>query len=194
MNEYELYTKIIAPKFKSKNQNILIEKKLEKPQKAEIVGTGVDAYTLYRFDLDDGNFLPFFNNTHIGREERVEHPAPKNLLKFCDYIMLESKGGKTYILLIEMKSGGNYDAGIQLKATETFMEYIKQTALRIKADNGYDSFTPNNIVLKRIILKPYPKAKPMTNAKNRKIDWNGDPIVCKENIFPVLRICNGNQR
>lgn len=38
MNEYELYTKIIAPKFKSKNQNILIEKKLEKPQKAEIVG------------------------------------------------------------------------------------------------------------------------------------------------------------
>ena len=193
MNEYELYTRIIHPDYKSEYQNRLTEEKLRRPQTAQIIDTGVDDYILYRFDLDDKNFLPFFNNTHVGREERVEYPAPDKLLKFCDYIMLVSKGGKLYVLLIEMKSGGNAEASIQLKAAETFMEYIKQTALRIKSYNGYDSFTAGNIILRRVLLKPL-KSKPTTNVRNRQIDTSGDPIVCRENIFPIMRICNIHQR
>lgn len=177
------------PSFKPQKQDRLIENKLDKPQTAKIIDSGVDTYTLYRFDLDERNFLPFFNNTHIGSEATVEYPVPDKLLKFCDYIMLVSKCGKLYVVLIEMKSGNNAGAGIQLKAAETFMEYVKQTALRIKSYNGYDSFSADNVILRRVLLKPF-KTKPRTKIGSNQIDTSSDPIVCKGDTFSLFRICN----
>ena len=88
MEEFELYTRILAPRFQAESQNYLIEKKCAKPQKASVIDTAVDHYVIYRFDMDTENFLPCFNNTHASKGKTVEYPTPKGLLSFCDYIIL----------------------------------------------------------------------------------------------------------
>lgn len=190
MNEYELYTRIIAPRFQSEKQNILTEEKAKKKHEISVVAMGVKDYTLYRFEMDEEKFLPFFNDTHGNENVKAEYPAPKALSSFCDYILLASLAGKLYVLLIEMKSGAANGAGVQLKATETFMNYIKETALRIKGYNGYDSVDGNNIVVRRIIAKAAPTARPTTNVAKRKIDWKADPLIWSNNVFPIAKICN----
>lgn len=186
MNEYELYTRILSTKFMPGNQAVMAEEKLRKPQKATIDSRGVDAYSLYRYDPDDQDFLPFFNSNH--------EATPGGLRQFCDYIMLVSRRGKLFVLLVEMKSGGRENAQQQLQASETFMEYVRTSARRISARNGYEHFDSANIALRRVVLQPQPAAlsRPTTNAKtnaNRELATN--PIVYRTNIFNIAYICSG---
>lgn len=61
MEEFELYTRILAPRFQAVHQNYLIEEKCSTPQKAYVIDTAVDRYLIYRFDMDKENFLSCFN-------------------------------------------------------------------------------------------------------------------------------------
>ena len=148
--------------------------------------------TLYRFNENE-NFLPFFNNTHEGERGPVEYPTPKGLRKFCDYILLAVTHNKMYVILIEMKSGSNGDAQLQLSASSTFMKYIQMTAERIKSQNHFDTFDSNNIIIKKVILKPKPTPRPTTNiAKDSSINWTADPVIIKGEVFPINKLCCHN--
>lgn len=197
MNEFELYTRILAPKYQSAHQGYLIEDKLQEPQKvqkADIIDTSVKCHVVYRLDMDEENFLPFFNNTHSNAEQSVEYPTPKFLLAFCDYIILAVVGIKLYVVLVEMKSGDHSKAHLQLQASETFMNFVKQTALRIKAHNEYNEFDEKNIILRKVILKPALKARPTTNiAKGGRQCYSSDLIVYEGNVLPLARICKKKQ-
>ena len=83
MSEYDQLCKLLDRRFQASKQNLMIEAKgtTYKPQQVEIDGTGRRnlVWTLYRFDLEEKEFLPFFNKTD---------DAPEGLRKFCDYILL----------------------------------------------------------------------------------------------------------
>lgn len=57
------------------------------PHKVDIIqGTGVSNYTLYEFgSKTNASLLPFFNNDY---NKPGKPNAPKELLAFCDYIIL----------------------------------------------------------------------------------------------------------
>lgn len=187
MNEYDLYYRIISPDLMSANQNLLVENKNHKPQKVELISDGFKSCCLYRYDMDErkAEFLPFFNKNHSN-----DGPvAPEGLLSFCDYIILAEKNDKLFVVLVELKSG---DGAIeQLMATTTFMEYVKATAQRISIQNKYSDISPNNIITKRVIVKPVPGVRLGTNVgkSSGKIDWGNDPIVLVSPTLPLLQIC-----
>lgn len=194
MSEYELYNRIFAPKLKHEMQSALIEKMEKKTHWAEIVSDKKTTYTVYRYDQKEQGelFFPFFNNTHNGEHGAAECPAPEDLLKFCDYILLAERKGVLYVLLIEMKSGANGDAGKQLDATETFMEFIKASAARVSEANGYAHFDADNVKIRKIVLKPAPKARPMTNvskSKQNDVDVNASPIYFQRDQLPLYLFC-----
>ena len=170
MKEYELYTSLLAPNLKPQNQFFLVESKNK--HKAEIIANKI-THSLYRYDQEEqkDQFLPFFNHSHI----------LKDLLKFCDYILLAEKNDKLYVLLIEMKSGSNTDAPKQLEATDT--------ADRISSANGY-VFDRKKIATRKIILKP-PIAKLQTNIKKSRgrIDWSAQSFTCESYFLPLSEIC-----
>ncbi len=195
MNEYYLYLHILAPRLQHKNQTTLTEENEGKIiQNSKIVANGIDDYTVYRYSMkeDVEGFLPFFNNTHDGDRGKAEFPAPNELLKFCDYIILVSKQEKLYVILIEMKSGGTGDAAKQLHASEIFMNYIRESAERIKSANDCRDFSSENIHIKRIILKPAKASRPVTNkakSKEGKINWNDHIINLPSGTIPLLKLC-----
>ena len=165
MSEYDLYTRILAPKLKPKNQKVLTEQTGRKMQKADISSDGKICYTVYRYDQGEQReqFFPFFNNTHDGDMGKAETPSPEGLLRFCDYILLAERNNRLYVLLIELKSGANGDAIKQLDATATFMDYVKNTAIRIAEENGYQNFNVENVKVRKIVLKPI-NTKSTTNV------------------------------
>lgn len=124
------------------------------------------------------------------------NPTPTGLLKFCDYILLAAVNDKLYVVLVEMKSGNNVGANLQLAASNTFIDYIKSSAERIKTLCGYDDFDSKNIILRKVLLKPAPKTRPTTNVgkRNSQIDWGADPIVLNSQLFPLLKVCECRQR
>lgn len=194
MSEYELYTRILAPQLKPDNQSVLIEKMEKKNHVATIEPDRKTVYTLYRYDQKEHGetFFPFFNNTHDGVHGKAELPTPEDLLKFSDYILLAERKETLYVLLIEMKSGSNGDAVIQLDASSTFMDYVKNTALRIAEANGYENFDADSIIVRRIVLKPAPNARPMTNmAKSKMLQMvcNDSVIYFQSNILPLYMFC-----
>lgn len=67
MSEYDQLCRILDKGFQAPNQYWMIESKgtTYKPQKVEIDGTGRTnlVWTLYRFDLEEKEFLPFLNRT-----------------------------------------------------------------------------------------------------------------------------------
>lgn len=192
MSEYELYTRILAPRLKPANQNQLIERIGTKIHQVDIVPDKRTVYTLYRYDQKEQGelFFPFFNNTHDGERGRATCPTPKELLKFCDYILLAERSRVLYVLLIELKSGDNGEAYKQLNASETFMEYVKRTAIRIAAPNGYENFK-SNVKVRKIVLKPAPTNRPMTNlakSKEHQIDLDG-LIYFYSDRLPLYQFC-----
>ena len=194
MSEYELYNRILAPWLVTENQSILIEKTERKIHKADIVPDKKTAYTLYRYDQKEHGelFFPFFNNTHDGDFGQAECPVPIDLLKFCDYILLAEKNYVLFVLLLELKSGNNGDAYKQLDASETFMEYIKNTAVRISEANGYLDFDPKRVKVRKIVLKPAPHTRPLTNtAKSNapQVDLNASPIYYSSDTMPLGLFC-----
>lgn len=193
MSEYELYTRILSPRLMPNNQQVLIEKMERREHRVDIVGGKKITYSLYRYDWKEQGdlFLPFFNNTHDGVYGIAVNPAPEDLLKFCDYILLAEKSNKLYVLLLELKSGKTGDATKQLEASATFMDYIQKTAQRIAFANGYSTFNPCNIELKKIVLKPALSIRPMTNkakSKDSIIDWKAPSISCSSATLPLYML------
>ncbi|MBQ0029630.1 MAG: hypothetical protein KBT32_04255 [Bacteroidales bacterium] len=194
MSEYELYNRILAPRLRCKSQTVLFEESGCKMHKADVIADSKIAYSLYRYDQKEHGdlFFPFFNNTHDGDLGSAEIPTPADLLKFCDYILLAEKRGVLYVLLIELKSGDNGDAYKQLDASAAFMEYIKNTAVRISETNGYLEFDENNVKLRKIVLKPSPKIRPFTNkakSKHSEIDLNASPIYYCSDMISLNLFC-----
>ncbi len=188
MNEYEFCTRILSPRLCPKNQNRLEEKKLAKAKihSAAIVKDAVDAWTLYRYDQDEDpeHFFPFFNNS------RGENGAPVDLLKFCDYIVLVSKNRKMFVLLVEMKSGKTGDAGKQLEASYTFMQYVLRTAERIASANDYRDVDFSNVRIRKIVLKPQQKSGTnIAKSLDNRIDWDGDIVTLPSLTLPLSRFC-----
>lgn len=198
MIEYELFTRMLSWDFLAPDQHKMEEPKQEGSHTCSIVDKGVDFYKAYRYDMEERDFLPFFNKEHDdeGKGIEVENPTPSGLLKFCDYILLATVNDKLYIVLVEMKSGTNAGANQQLAASKTFIDYIKASAERIKIMCGCEDFDSRNIIIHKVLLKPAPKTRPTTNIgkRNSQIDWGADPIVLKQQVFPLLQVCECRQR
>ena len=194
MSEYDLYTSILAPRFLCENQTLLSEKTEKGKHEARIITQRID-YSIYRYDQTEHGdlFLPFFNNTHDGERGKAAVPAPSDLLKFCDYIILAEQNNALYVLLIEMKSGSTGDANRQLDASYLFMEYIKSTAQRISKANGYERFNVTNIKTRKIVLKQVSnRDRPMTNiAKSNRgnIDLRDPIIYFTSETLPLRLFC-----
>ena len=193
MNEYELYKRILSPRLMATPKFRLEE--AERGQVADIYCSKKIDYELYRYDQikDKALFFPFFNNQPPAERDNSTCPYPmlKDLLKFCDYILLAEKDNKLYVLLIELKSGNSYGAKKQLDASETFMEYVKSTANRISEVNGY-SFDSASITTRQIILKPALKSKSPTNVVKRirkQLSSTTSPIEVPTNQLNIELFC-----
>ena len=198
MIEYELFSRMLSWDFLSPNQRMMEEPKQAGVHTCVIVDKGVDEYKAYRYDLEERDFLPFFNKEYNDEERGVVavNPTPTGLLKFCDYILLASVNEKLYVILVEMKSGTNAGANQQLDASKTFIDYIKASAERIKVSCGCNDFDARKIILRKVLLKPAPIIRPTTNIgrRNSQIDWGSDPIVLNSQLFPLLKVCERRQR
>lgn len=198
MIEYDLFTRMLSWDFLSPDQRMMEEPKQAGAHTCAVVDKGVDHYKAYRYDLEERDFLPFFNKEHNDEERGIAavNPTPTGLLKFCDYILLAAVNDKLYVILVEMKSGTNAGAKRQLAASKTFIDYIKASAERIKTMCGCDDFDSKNIILRKVLLKPAPKIRPATNIgrRNSQIDWGADPIVLNSQLFPLLKVCKCHQR
>ncbi|WP_405329690.1 hypothetical protein [Fibrobacter sp.] len=191
MIEYDLFIQMLSESFLSPNQQKMEEPKQAGNHTCKIVDKGVDNYKAYRYDLEEHNFLPFFN-----REHTAVNNTPTGLLKFCDYILLATVNQKLYVILVEMKSGVTTGANQQLAASKTFIDYVIASAERIKTMSGYNNFNAKNIIFRKVLLKPAPKTRPLTNIrkKNSQINWGADPIVLNSQLFPLLQVCECRQR
>lgn len=148
MTEYDQLRRLLDAKFLASPQERMIEKKDAslKQQNIKIDDSGKRgiSWILYKFELDNIDFLPFFNRTN---------DAPEGLRKFCDYVLLVSVRDKTYIMLIELKRGDSGLANKQLNASEVFIEYLFRTAERLHKDFYNAVFNRNNIKLLKIKIK-----------------------------------------
>ena len=190
MIEYDLFIQMLSESFLSPNQQKMEEPKQEGKHTCKIIDKGVDNYKAYRYDLEEHNFLPFF------RKNTAVNKSPKGLLKFCDYILLATVNQKIYVILVEMKSGDTTGANQQLAASKTFIDYVIASAERIKTMSGYNNFNAKNIIFRKVLLKPAPKTRPLTNIgkKNSQINWGADLIVLKSQVVPLLHVCECRQR
>lgn len=180
--EYVLLCRILDRAFLSSSQDWMIESKgiKYKPQKVQLDKTGRKNlnYTLYRFDLEENNFLPFFNKSD---------DSPEGLRKFCDYVLLVELNSKPYVFLIEMKRGTSGDAEKQLKASQTFMEFLYSSAERICNELGDESFNRKNIVIRKIKLKECKSPKLKTKGAG-SVDLTQEFIsFYSVGIFPIAR-------
>lgn len=163
MNDYDFIKIILNNRYQSKNQELLQEDKYapgKVTQKVRIKdGAGITAYCLYEFVKESNNkLLPFFNSNNTN--------SPKELLKFCDYIMLVEFRGKLYILLIELKRGSTQGARDQIEAAHLLMKYILNSAERIKNANNVTTFDSTKVEFRRIILQPI-KKEPLNPNKQK---------------------------
>ncbi len=110
----------------------------------KIDSKGIDRYCLYKFDPEILDLFPFFENK-------------EGLKKICDYVMFVFHNDKTFVFVIELKSGGN-QVSRQLEATELFMNFILKSAQRIGIKIGKPIIKKirisNNTILKRPTRTP----------------------------------------
>lgn len=103
------------------------------PQIVRIKGLhSLDNSALYRFDIADIDFLPFFS-----KGSQLNRP-PRSLTSFCDYILFTQNAGQLTVFLIELKRGDTSGAEKQLDASRLFIEYVLATASRISQENDMD--------------------------------------------------------
>lgn len=116
------------------------------PQKVTLraVGKSISNVALYRFDMEDGDLLPFFNGSHS---------APKRLNAFCDYIALVEINDRLVVMLFELKRGTTDGHEDQLLASYEFMRYILRSAERIKDMNSMSDFKIQDMEFRRILLR-----------------------------------------
>lgn len=160
MTDFEYLNTILHSRYRE-NTSYLIEDKGDNlsPQIAEITHTDlISDVAVYRLDADiKGDFLPFFHNGNT---------APKALRKFCDYILLAAhRDGTLAIILVEMKRGDTEDAEEQIKASELFVDYLLNTAERIKKANGQPGFCKEDVAIRRVILREAHSNKRATRPK-----------------------------
>lgn len=178
--EYDQLCNILSDEFLSVSQDVMIELKKDthKAQRVNIDdGRRELIRNLYRFDLEEKEFLHFFNKTD---------DSPEGLRKFCDYILLVKHKNKTFVLLIELKRGDTYGADKQLKASEAFIEFLQKTAERLYQDFADFNFNRKNVILRKIIIKEIKSNK--TRTQGTPIDKNQDIILFKSSgEFPLAK-------
>lgn len=159
MTEYDLICRMLRDRYRLQPEDdgsfLLVERKEASGHKEHIVKSNrilpVREMAVFRFSLDDEDFLPFFSDS------RSPECGPRLLKKFCDYIMLAHDGGSLHILLIELKRSPK-DAEIphQLGASEFFMRYVVSSAQRIGRDNGCADFDESKITFRKVCIKKDP--------------------------------------
>lgn len=87
MIEYELFTRILSRAFLTPDQHNMEEPKQAGAHMCAIVDKGVDFFKAYRYDLDECDFLPFFNKEHDDVERGIVADVPTpltlNVLILC---------------------------------------------------------------------------------------------------------------
>lgn len=119
----------------------------------------ISAVKLYRFNTPETNvekLLPFFN------QNRDNPKAPKDLNRFCDYILLVQHVKGLFVFFLEMKRGDTDGADKQIEAASVFFDYVRWSAERIKLENGFPDFDANQIQYRKIVIKEERSNKRMT--------------------------------
>lgn len=144
----------------------------------------ISSMKLYRFNNieEDGKVLfPYFN------QRTVEPVAPHGLNSFCDYILLVQHVNGLFVFFLEMKRGRHDDADKQIEASTVFFDYIMQSAERIKAENGFQDFDPQQVSYRKIVINNASSNKRITKDKDiEDLDLNSVIIhKCQSEFRPV---------
>lgn len=136
---------------------------------------------LYRFDTETkGDHLPFYNRTH---------EAPEGLKAFCDYVVLVEKAARLFVVLVEMKRGTNSKSEEQLDAAYVFMDYVLDTAERIKEKNGMPEFSREDVEFRKIRVKRPASNKLVTKPFDLQTADRAATIPCFcEDTLPIHHI------
>ncbi len=188
MNDFEYINWILREDFRCKGEKALTmtETKGDVKQPHSVVikknGRRIQNVALYRFDADERDFLPFFNNTF----NHPEKPnAPKRLNSFCDYIIVFDNNGKLVLTLVEMKRGTTEKHDIQLDASKKFMEYVLEMAEFIKEFNAKSDFDKNSVVFRRVLVKECASNKRPTKPKDLQLS-NKEEIIHLDCLSDLL--------
>lgn len=148
MNDYSFINQILNASFLVHDQSLLEERQGElQPHLVRIRQSLSNIeYKLYKFNEDP---YPFFSSGS-------SNSTPKLLQSFCDYVMVVNKDGTCTIMLIELKRGIDSPTH-QLKAANTWLDFVLDTAERIKEKNNYKQFDKKNI--HRRLIAIYGKAE-----------------------------------
>lgn len=182
MREFELIDRILNDHFLvAENEDRIMEELKDspdhKPHRVKIIVTrSVSAISLYRFDPDAENFLPFFGRI-------------TGLKRFCDYIMLVETNDRLLIILIEMKrSKKDPKYKSQLDASKLFMDYVIANAERIKEENGYQDFDSSSIIIRRVKIIAAPINKLTTKPRLKALSDGREGYI----ILPLSQQFNPN--
>lgn len=184
MNEFELLVRVLSQKYLAPSQSVMTEASASQASDVKIKPGKVRQYTVYRFDAELEDFLPFFSNEH-GTPDPAKH-APKGLREFCDYMILAAHEQSLHIFLVELKSGSTKGASSQLQASELFTRYICDSASRISQRNGM-TFNGGNIHIRKVIIRN--GARPTTNVRNCQPDWDQPVWTLPWSQFPLTQLC-----
>ena len=167
MREFEFINKVLNNRFLSIEADGKIMEEVKEsghhtPQRVKVIVTSpISSYSLYRFSLDDDDFLPFFGRL-------------KGLKRFCDYVMLVESNDQLTIILIEMKRSKNDNKyKSQLDASRLFMNYVIANAERIKEETGYSDFDPSSIIFRRVKIIADPTYNKLTTKPRNKVLADG---------------------
>lgn len=144
----------------------------------------ISSMKLYRFNNleEDGKVLfPYFN------QRTVEPEAPHGLNSFCDYILLVQHVKGLFVFFLEMKRGRHDDADKQIEASSVFFDYIMRSAERIKVENGFQDFDPQQVRYRKIVINNATSNKRITKDKDiEDLDLNSVIIhKCQSEFRPV---------
>ena len=144
----------------------------------------ISSMKLYRFNnLEEGGkvLFPYFN------QRTVEPEAPHGLNSFCDYILLVQHVKGLFVFFLEMKRGRHDDADKQIEASTVFFDYIMQSAERIKAENGFQDFDPQQVKYRKVVINNASSNKRITKDKDiEDLDLNSVIIHrCQSEFRPV---------
>lgn len=144
----------------------------------------ISSMKLYRFNnLEEGGkvLFPYFN------QRTVEPEAPHGLNSFCDYILLVQHVKGLFVFFLEMKRGRHDDADKQIEASSVFFDYIMQSAERIKAENGFQDFDPQQVKYRKVVINNASSNKRITKDKDiEDLDLNSVIIHrCQSEFRPV---------
>lgn len=179
MGEYAFLNKMLSNKYREVDETVMEEKDFHN---VKILKNKRVKFSLYRFDHETkGEFLPFFDGSN---------DAPKRLRSFCDYVILAEVRHKPYIILVEMKNSHAGHAHEQLKGSRCFVNYITETAERIKVANGQDEFSKDKINVLEVVLINVNTRPSVRSGKhmNILIDDKGT-INYKTVLFDIAHLC-----